>query len=528
MDNTGIWVSLEKNCALPKRVNHATAIDEDSGKCYILGGFHQFDDYACYKALSTIDCHVFDGNTLQAETIVPFEELDEEMQKSQFIDKPLMRYGVLGCCLNRKIYIYGGVCDFDAYTNPCWSNYYHVYELDIETRKFKNLTKDVLNLERENDESNDPLHINVFIQMSRQIHKCPGIRDGHSMVACKSLNGFFIFGGWRHIPIDDFANDVWFFSLLSNTWIQVHVKGSILEQTASGTSFEFPHPRDFSTIQIIEDSLILYGGRWYTENDFQYNAQATSVYDPDVWVIPDLVKVMKDLDDIQNISKPNEKVRWKKISIKQQNPDQDDLKLLYEKNVPTPRRSHMSFVRNNEYYITGGVDSREKHHGDVWKFNLKKETWKKIALYKTKNGKEPFSRRRGSCLYLPRKDRMIMMCGTRYPQTKQEIEDLDNKRKTGQIADHNINKTSEEILIEVNDYSVLDFEVNLKKIIIQQMSRSIDQENKNADINDFYNINSPLRLSRRRRSFQNKFSSQLIESTTMISLAEELENLVMK
>lgn len=320
--------------------------------------------------------------------------------------------------------------------------------------------------------------------MTRQINKCPGIRDGHSMVACKSLNGFFIFGGWRHIPIDDFANDVWFFSLTNNTWIQVHVKGSILEQTSNGTRFEFPHPRDFSTIQIVEESLVLYGGRWYTENDFQINAQATSVYDPNVWVIPDLIKVMKGLDDIQQISKPNENVRWKKISTSKQNPGKN-----FSKSIPTPRRSHMSFVRNNEYYITGGVDSKEQHHGDIWKFNLKTEEWKKIALYKSTNGKEPFSRRRGSCLYLPRKDRMIMMCGTRYPQTKQEIENLDNKRKTGLIADHNISKTSEEILIEVNDYSVLDFEVNLKKIIIQQMSRSIDQENKNAEVNDFYRNN---------------------------------------
>jgi len=518
MDNTGIWVSVEKNCALPKRVNHATAVDENTGKCYILGGFHQFDDYACYKALSTIDCHVFDGNTLQAETLVPFEELDEELQRSQFTDKPLMRYGVLGCFLNGKIYIYGGVCDFDAYTNPCWSNYYHVYELDVQTRKFKNLTKDVLQLERgNNNESNEPQHFNIFIQMTRQINKCPGIRDGHSMVACKALNGFFIFGGWRHIPIDDFANDVWFFSLTNNTWIQVHVKGSILEQTANGTSFEFPHPRDFSTIQIVEDSLVLYGGRWYTENDFQFNAQASSVYDPNVWVIPDLIKVMKGLHDIQLISKPNENVRWKKISKKGS-----------KKWIPTPRRSHMSFVRNNEYYITGGVDSKEQHHGDIWKFNLKTEKWTKIAIYKSTKGKQPFSRRRGSCLYLPRKDRMIMMCGTRYPQTKHEIENLDNKRKTGLIADHNISKTSKEILIEVNDYSVLDFEVNLKKIIFQQMSRSIDQENKNAEVNDFYNINSPLRLSRSRRSFQSKFSPQLIESTTLISLAEELENLVIK
>ena len=82
----GMWLQTAKGyrnpdaeCALPPRVNHSSALDEDKAIIYVLGGFYEFDPCTVANACATLDCHAVDCFNMKKQTIVKATDLTAEI-----------------------------------------------------------------------------------------------------------------------------------------------------------------------------------------------------------------------------------------------------------------------------------------------------------------------------------------------------------------------------------------------------------------------------------------------------------------
>jgi len=143
--------------------------------------------------------------------------------------------------------------------------------------------------------------------------------------------------------------------------------------------------------------------------------------------------------------------------------------------IPTARRSHMVFVRNDNMYLTGGVDKDDVHHNDIWRFDLKNEIWEKVQNY---SSNRPVARRRGTCLWNKNLDMMFQICGTRLPQNPKEIAWIETERLSEQydLGENNKEKLSSKILLEVDDFSVFAFDASLKNIATLALLKTVENE----------------------------------------------------
>lgn len=388
---SGVWLHSDRQYSttssnkLPRRVNHASAFQPGGDKIYILGGFHQFSKHANYQHAAELDCYEFDCLTQKTRTIKHPRNVQAELvsieqsEKGKPLNFALMRYGLQAVLLNNKIYLYGGVADAEVLRQYIfWINFADVFCLDLnkENPEYENITQ--TDIER-------------FFMDSLSIG--PAVRDGHSIAPLPEANSFIIFGGYVH-SIEKMCNDLWIFSANLNKWFEVKLKKAKkkydvnnyeVEHEPENSSKTEPRGRDFSTLVVIGEDLMLYGGRSFNAGDEDQQDESNSVYDENVWLIKGLFSGLgkgeteEDFDNMQRWAENN--CAWKALNGKGKNdgvPEVGDSKLL----VPTARRSHMVFVRHDSMYLTGGVDKDDIHHNDIWKFDLKNEIWEKVQNYR--------------------------------------------------------------------------------------------------------------------------------------------------
>jgi len=242
-----------------------------------------------------------------------------------------------------------------------------------------------------------------------------------------------------------------------------------------------PRGRDFSTLVVIGEDLMLYGGRSFNAGDEDAQDESNSVYDENVWVIKGLFSGLgkgeteEDFESMQKYAEGN--CVWKALNGKGKNMgdvEVDDSNVS-KSLIPTARRSHMVFVRNDNMYLTGGVDKDDVHHNDIWRFDLKNEIWEKVQNY---SSNRPVARRRGTCLWNKNLDMMFQICGTRLPQNPKEIAWIETERLSEQydLGDNNKEKLSSKILLEVDDFSVFAFDASLKNIATLALLKTVENE----------------------------------------------------
>lgn len=282
----------------------------------------------------------------------------------------------------------------------------------------------------------------------------PGVRDGHSLCTLPKFNAFLIFGGYAYMH-EELLSDLWLFDTTTNLWHNLKVS-KIYQPTQSDFDFNYsgnyiPTSRDFSDIQVIGDDLVMYGGRTY-----HYLATARAWkddYDKAIWVLPGIFAY----DSVEKMVKNAPKHKWEQISPAKS--------LKVNVDYPFPRRSQMSFVRENSFYVLGGVDENKTHHPELWKFNLTSKTWKIVKNLSNRNLPDP--RRRGSILYIPGLDWLYMICGTR-PATASEKEIMKSIKSKEDKEDDG------ECLMEVDDLNVFMFGNSLKNKSFCQVYDGLD------------------------------------------------------
>lgn len=480
---SGIWIQADRKYSgdsefkLPRRVNHASAFEIVGDKIYILGGFHQFSQHANYQYAAKLDCYEFNCKDQKSRIIHKAERVQEELSnldialKGKPLSYPLMRYGLQAVQLNGKIYLFGGVADAEILRQYIfWINFNDVFCLDLTQKPatYSNLTNTTIEAFFNFDDSNVG----------------PTIRDGHSIAPLPDANSFVIFGGYVH-GMEKMANDLWIYSVELNKWMEIKLHQDKPTSSGHNTSFEQelafqretaknePMPRDFSTIVVLGDDLILYGGRSFNVEDEEEQNDVDSIYDERVWVVKNLFRKLnkgntaQEFDEMLNFAE--QKCKWQGIGRKETKPNEEPLPF------PTPRRSHMFFIRNNEMYLTGGVDKHDHHHNDIWRFDLPAERWHKVQCY---SSQRPVARRRGTCLWNKELDMMFQICGTRLPANSSEIDYVEQMRKsnTFSLGQNNENKESKDILLEVDDFSTFAFDINLKNIATFELVRRAEQE----------------------------------------------------
>ena len=319
--NSGFWMLTNYRdpnyLKLPRRVNHATAIYKD--KIYLLGGYHKLSPYLDYDSmpskLMSLDCYEYDCLTQKCTLVKDCRELTEEdmvfrsasgsqadlrpgwkQEKTKRLksqpqhtffftqpspsepnrierddcyprELPLLRYGLRACAMNDKIYISGGISDYErAKETSSLVNFADVFELDMKTWKYKNLTKMQprdLALDEITASSDIDLdvHLNGLERGDRQ--PSPGVRDGHSLAEIPRLNCFIIYAGYAYVK-EDLLQDLWLFDCSKNEWHLLDVKHQFNHDNMDNMFTwcnKTPFPRDFSDLQVVGDDLLMYGGR---------------------------------------------------------------------------------------------------------------------------------------------------------------------------------------------------------------------------------------------------------------------------
>lgn len=471
-DNSGYWMITNYRdpnyLKLPRRVNHATAIYKN--KIYLLGGYHKLNPYLDYESmpatLMSLDCYEYDCFTqtcvvrtkcrqLRNEDMIfrskvgsltNLTDLTNDMDSDDCYPKdlPLLRYGLRACAMNDKIYICGGISDYNrAKDSSSLVNFSDVFELDTKTWQYTNLTKMTpAELSREISQNED-LHLDISVESSLSgVRSSPGVRDGHSLVEISRLHAFVIFGGYAYTT-EDLLNDLWLFDCSTNKWHILEVKHQYDNQARFDIySFSnyLPFPRDFSDIQIVGDDLVMYGGRTYQYDPL--HREWRDIYDENVWIVEGLFK-FKTVEEVIRNAKNFE---WKKAHAQKETTENGRIITQPSGSSPTPRRSQMSFIRNDDFYVIGGVDAEKKHHPDIWRFSLSERVW---TCVKNLSSSTPDSRRRGSTLYIPGLDWLVMICGTR-PASKEERNFMKRKKKESTDEDG-------ECLMEVDDLNIFVF-----------------------------------------------------------------------
>jgi len=419
----GIWFqhnALAMNPAsqyrLPNRVNHATVYNPATDKIYILGGFYEHDELTSDNVAATLDCHEFDCHTQKVKLLKRAVQVTESELNDDTINYPFMRYGLSACLIGNSIYLYGGMSNASLLCRNRYHqthNMVNVFRLDLATNEYSRV-----DLSQKVDFS-DPHTLYEFT---------PGKRGGHSMVAVPNRNAFLVFGGFSMSTFNQLRADLWLFTIdpVNNTgaWKEMRVS-----PYADG-----PFARDFSSLQIIQDKLVLYGGRC-TSNMFVF-------YDEKTWVIDDITSCV----DSMTSNRP------KSCEWKSPNSEPDAV-------TPEPRRSHMTFVRNGEFYIFGGADARQNHFSDMWKLNIDTMQWSEVSY--NKQGLIPYGLRRGSLVYCAGLDSAYVLCGTRPPREHREREAMS---KFGSAKDD---------LYDLNSFNLICFNPTLQTLAIHSLNKQI-------------------------------------------------------
>lgn len=188
----------------------------------------------------------------------------------------------------------------------------------------------------------------------------PGARDGHSAVCIN--NQIYIFGGYEELT-ERFSNDINVLDLKTFVWKYVSVRGTP------------PSWRDFHSAVAFDNKMYVFGGR---SDRSGYNHSQQEIY----------CNVIMYFNTTDNT--------WVKPETSGK--------------APVGRRSHSSFVYNNNIYIFGGYNGIErKHFNDLHKFDPKTQNW---SLIEIKGSHKPCARRRQCCCMVG--DKMFLFGGTRF------------------------------------------------------------------------------------------------------------------
>jgi N-acetylneuraminic acid mutarotase len=167
----------------------------------------------------------------------------------------------------------------------------------------------------------------------------PPERGGHSAILYNSL--MYVFAGASEYNI---FNDVWVYSLTSNTWSEVHIKSPK------------PDPRTDHSMILVEDSLIVTFGRGKGSDGQCY---ASKVY-RDVWQF-----------DIQQKT-------WTLLS--EGSAPWDLVNHYWSGSLPSKRYGHsmMPIKNDNSFVVFGGVEDYNPLN-DIWRFDLSTHSWNQLT-----------------------------------------------------------------------------------------------------------------------------------------------------
>ena len=187
----------------------------------------------------------------------------------------------------------------------------------------------------------------------------PGARDGHTAVVIN--NQMYIFGGYEELT-ERFSNDIYVLDLKTFVWKYLSVRGTP------------PSWRDFHSAVAFNNKMFVFGGRSdrsgpnHSQQELYCNLIMFFDTTTNTWVKPET-----------------------------------------NGTPPKGRRSHSSFVYNNDIYIFGGYNGVERiHFNDLYKFNPQSNLWTKII---TKGKHKPCPRRRQCCCVVG--DKLYLFGGTR-------------------------------------------------------------------------------------------------------------------
>jgi len=283
---TGIWIHTNKHHrdfdnkkGLPPRVNHGQAYDEKTKNLYIVGGFYEYNEGNQATSASTIDIQCINMESLENVEVVSSVHIIDKVEQygevytkkfaalnhdftsnywnlsTELLKTPFARYGLAATFMNDKIYIYGGHNDHkDLKTLPEWyHNLSSVFEFDPKTGKFQNLT-DI--------SKNHPEKL--------RLQELPGIRSGHCFIALPKINSLLVFGGFcsqmrcertrTQYTERAFRNDLWLFCIITRSWHRIWTNNP-LDGLMYDDSVSMPVERDFGIMHLVNDKLVLYGGR---------------------------------------------------------------------------------------------------------------------------------------------------------------------------------------------------------------------------------------------------------------------------
>ena len=188
----------------------------------------------------------------------------------------------------------------------------------------------------------------------------PGARDGHTAVVINDK--MYIFGGYEEI-MERFSNDIYVLDLKTYVWKY---------QQAGGTP---PSWRDFHSAIGLDNKMFVFGGRSdlsgpnHSQQEIYCNVIMYFDVSTNTWVKPETSGT-----------------------------------------PPKGRRSHSSFVYNNEIYIFGGYNGVDRlHFNDLFKYDPKESLWSKIEA---KGRHKPCARRRQCCCVVG--SRLYLFGGTRF------------------------------------------------------------------------------------------------------------------
>ena len=258
--------------------------------------------------------------------------------------------GHTGSLVNNKIYIIGGHNGSNTYSNlvlvydipnNSWvvdspngvekMNHSAVYyELTKRIYLFGGVTSNLLGL---NFFKNDTMYYDIELKTFTTISLStkPSARDGHAYtLGGDLLNKMYIIGGRG--GSSTYYNDTWYFDILSENWIEV---------ATSGTS---PSARSLSTCIYYRGD----GGGGSEKKIYLFGGHNGSTYHNDVHIL--------DLSTDENGS-------WSNVTI--------------SGSPPHVMSGHtMNYLPGSDCFLVfGGFSGSSSYYNDIWKFNMRTNTW---------------------------------------------------------------------------------------------------------------------------------------------------------
>ncbi|CAG2112598.1 unnamed protein product [Medioppia subpectinata] len=202
----------------------------------------------------------------------------------------------------------------------------------------------------------------------------PGARDGHTAVAIN--NKMYIFGGYEELT-ERFSNDIYCLDLTTYVWTYVN---------ASGTP---PSWRDFHSAVAYEDKMFVFGGRSdrsgpsHSQQEIYCNVIMYFNTTTNNWVKPETHGL-----------RPNGR--------------RSHSSFVYNDNIYVFGGIHSSFVYNDNIYVFGGYNGVERiHYNDLYKYDPKTLLWSLVEVH---GRRRPCARRRQCCCVVG--DKLYLFGGT--------------------------------------------------------------------------------------------------------------------